>query len=211
MALDSLSNVKARLGISSTEYDSFLTAQIQLISDVIESYCGRVFSATDWVQTFHRLSTRRLVAFHYPIISVASLEEDGVPFPVGKLFIHRPTGTASKDDFSRIRGEVVTLSYRAGYETIPSPILGVLDGLVEERYNKKIKGVDLNFGKDVQRVSIPGSISIDFDYSLSSNERSSAFGMILGSYGNVLDYYRSDRAVIPAGDIRNAAYVDEAP
>ena len=70
-----------------------------------------------------------------------------------------------------------------------------------ERYNKKSSGVDLNFGSDVQRVSIPGAISIDFDYSLSNNERKSAYGVILGSNSNILDDWRSERSVIGSGKL----------
>jgi len=84
----------------------------------------------------------------------------------------------------------------AGYATIPTIILTVLDSLVQERYNKKVAGVDLNFGSDVQRVSIPGTISIDFDYSLSNNERKSSYGSIIGSYANILDDWRSERSVV---------------
>jgi hypothetical protein len=73
--------------------------------------------------------------------------------------------------------------------------------IIEERYNKKKSGISLNFGSDVQRVSIAGTISVDFDYSLQSNERVSAYGTILGNYINVLDQYRSERVLTGSGMI----------
>ena len=105
-------------------------------------------------------------------------------------------------------GEETVIEYDAGYATIPSAILSVLDSLVGERYNKKSSGVDLNFGSDVQRISIPGTISLDFDYSLSNNERKSAYGSILGNNANILDDWRSDRAVLGSDKL---IYVEVQP
>ena len=81
---------------------------------------------------------------------------------------------------------------------MPTTIQYVVKAIVEERYNKKLSGVSLNFGSDVQRISIPGTISIDFDYTLTSNDRVNAFGNLLGSYLNLLDFYRSERAILGA-------------
>jgi hypothetical protein len=68
--------------------------------------------------------------------------------------------------------------------------------LIEERYNKKVAGVALNFGSDVQRLSVPGVMSIDFDYTLQNNERDSKFGMFIKGYANVLDSFRSERSIL---------------
>lgn len=207
--LDTLQNVKDRLGISGTDDDTFLTAQITLISDVIESYCRRKFAATDWIQTFYREDMRNafvLETFHFPIISVTSLDVDDDTYTPDLLRIHKPTGQVKRSDGGIVLGDEVILSYRAGYTTIPSPILAVLDALVGERYNKEKSGVDLNFGSDVQRISIPGAISIDFDYSLTNNDRSSSYGTIIGNYANILDDWRSERAVIGSGSVE---YVEE--
>lgn len=206
--LDTLSNVKSRLGITGTDYDTFLTQQITLISDVIEAYCGRKFSSTAWIQTFYkeeRMDTKKLELYHFPLISLSAITIDDVALTVDELndiVIHKPTAKIRRGDGSWIYGKKVVVEYTAGYATIPSPILAVLDGLVQERYNKKISGVDLNFGNDVQRVSIPGTISIDFDYSLSNNERKSSYGSIIGNYANILDAWRSERAVIGSDTIK---------
>ena len=208
--LDTLDNVKARLGITTSDYDSFLTSQIQLISDVIEAYCRRRFNERDWIQNFYREDLKNspsLELYHFPIISVSEVSVDDEDLVVADdLRIHKPTATIRRTDGGMLYGDEVVVSYTAGYATIPSPILAVLDGLVLERYNKKISGVDLNFGSDVQRISIPGAISIDFDYTLANNDRKSAYGTILGNYANVLDDWRSERAVIGSGKLE---YVEE--
>jgi hypothetical protein len=210
MALDTLESVKSRLGITDSSYDDFLTNQINLISEVIEAYCRRKFSATDWTQTFYDKSFGRfrpIELYYFPIISLASLNIDGVVLDSSSLIIHKPTAQIRQKDGGSSYGEEIIVTYRAGYETIPLPILSVLDALIEERYNKKKSGVDLNFGSDVQRISIPGAISIDFDYTLSNNDRKSSYGVILGNYVNILDDWRSERAVLGSDKIE---YIEEA-
>lgn len=205
--LDTLSNVKDRLGITTSDYDSFLTSQITLVSDVIEAYCRRKFASASWSQTFYKKEIRdpkNLELYHFPLITLTSVTVDGVALTVDELANvtkHKPTARLRREDGTWIYGDKVVVVYTAGYATIPSPILSVLDSIVQERYNKKVAGVDLNFGSDVQRISIPGTISIDFDYSLSNNERKSSYGTIIGSYANILDDWRSERAVIGSGSL----------
>lgn len=205
--LDTLSNVKDRLGITTSDYDSFLTSQITLVSDVIEAYCRRKFASASWSQTFYKKEIRdpkNLELYHFPLITLTSVTIDGVALTVDELANvtkHKPTSRLRREDGTWIYGDKVVVVYTAGYATIPSPVLSVLDSIVQERYNKKVAGVDLNFGSDVQRISIPGTISIDFDYSLSNNERKSSYGTIIGSYANILDDWRSERAVIGSGSL----------
>lgn len=210
--LDTLQHVKDRLGITGTDYDTFLTAQITLISDVIEAYCRRKFAEADYIQTFYREDVTDFSSFqmfHFPLTELTDITIDDVAYTSDELddmIIHKPTARIRKPNYAAIYGQKLVFSYSAGYATIPNAILSVLDSLVQERYNKKISGVDLNFGSDVQRISIPGAISIDFDYSLSNNERKSSYGSILGSTANILDDYRSERSVIGSGTLE---YVEE--
>lgn len=207
--LDSLANVKARLGITSSADDTFLTTQIDLISDTIEAYCRRVFLETDFVQTFYRgdyRPSRLLELFHWPVVEIASIVEDGEEVDADSYRLHKPTGRITRTDGTFFYADETIVTFTSGLETTPTPVLSVLDTLVQERYNKKNSGVDLNFGSDVQRISIPGAISIDFDYTLSNNDRKSSFGVILGNNVNVLDYYRSERAILGNGSL---LYVEE--
>ena len=202
--LDTLSNVKSRLGISTTADDTFLTAQITLISDVIEAYCRRKFTASNWVQTFYKsdlVRTEYLELRHFPAIQVTAVTVDDVALSLADLRIHKPTSRIRKSDGYPFYGEEIVVAFQAGYAAVPSPILSVLDDIVGQRYNKKKSGVELNFGSDVQRISIPGAISLDFDYSLANNDRKSAYGTILGSSVNVLDEWRSERVVAGSSKI----------
>lgn len=207
--LVTLNNMKAYLGIDpgDTSWDIFLTAQISYVSDVVEAYCGRKFAAANYVQTFYSDDYPRTwstTTFHFPLISVTSISQDGELYEASSYRIHKPTGTLTRE-MGFFWGTETAIVYRAGYETIPSIIQNAVFSIVEGRYNKEKAGVDLNFGSGVQRISIPGTISIDFDYTLTSNERTSAFGVVIGDQANMLDYYRSDRAILGTGKLE---YVD---
>lgn len=209
--LDTLSNVKSRLNITSTQYDTFLTAQITLVSDTIEMYLRRKVKSQTWIQHFYRTDYQRCLMmqlFCYPVSAVASIVEDGVTLDAANYRLHKPTGSIVRLDNMPFYAAVETIvTYTAGWAAVPTPILSVLDSVVQERYNKQTSGVDLNFGSDVQRIAIPGSISIDFDFSLKNNKRGSYFGDILGSNLNVLDQYRSERAILGESKI---VYLDQA-
>ena len=202
--------MKSRLGITTSDDDVFLQQQIDLISDVIEAYCRRKFLTDDYVQTFYKEDNPpkvRADLYHFPVQAVTEILEDGVELDPTNYRVNKPTGFLTRIGSSFFWAAETVVTYTAGYATCPSPVLSVLDSLVGERYNKKKSGVDLNFGSDVQRVSIPGAISIDFDYSLANNDRKSAYGTIIGNYANVLDDWRSDRAVVGSGKLQ---YVEEA-
>lgn len=212
MGLDTLINVKSRLGITTSDNDAFLQSQIDTLSDVIEAYCRRKFLENDYVQTFYRNEykiSKMIELFHFPVSAVADVDQDGVFVDTTEYRLHKPTGRiVSANGMSFFTAKETVVTYTAGYTTCPTPVLSVLDALVSERYNKKISGVDLNFGSDIQRMSIPGVMSLDFDYTLTSNERSSAYGSIIGNYANVLDDWRSERALIGSGKME---YLEEAP
>lgn len=196
--LVSLAEMKTYLGISATTYDTFLTEQITLISDTAETYCRRKFNQATYTQTWYTdeikdRTNRLLQVFHFPIVSVTTVKVDTVLVDATLYRIHKDTGTVTMLDNFPSTWDELEIVYSAGYAAIPNQLKSVCYQLVEERYNKKVSGVSLNFGSDVQRVSVPGTISIDFDYTLQTNERSSAFGSILGNTLNVIDYYRSER------------------
>lgn len=213
--LDTLSNVKSRLGISGAEYDTFLTDQIDLVSSVIEAYCRRKFLTQDYSQTFYGtdyIASKMLELYHFPVQEITDINQDDVGLDPDNYRLHKPTGRVIRTDGAPFfYCEETVVFYTAGYDTCPLPVRAVLDQIVSERYNKKISGVDLNFGSDVQRISIPGAISIDFDYSLANNDRKSSYGTILGNNANILDDWRSERAVLGSGKLEYVEEVEEEP
>lgn len=214
--LYTVDEIKEDLGITSGMYDDFLEAQLELVSDVVEAYCRRKFSLATYVQTIYLedmegRATKSIPLFHYPLISITSITEkynsSGTPIAISDYRFHTPTALISKNmgcSFFR-NGNILEVVYTAGYAAVPRPIIHVVRSIVQERYNKKVNGIDLNFGSDIQRINVPGVIGIDFDYSLSGNERKTPFGSMLGNHINMLDAYRSERTVVGSGSL---AYVN---
>lgn len=202
--LVSLADMKAYLGIPTldTTYDAFLNQQLQLVSDSVEGYCGRKFELATYEQTYYLSdyspSHTAVLLYHYPVTVVNSVllgTEATTDFRV-----NYPTGTLI-GEYGLFQCDTVTVNYEAGYATIPSPIQYVVYSVVEQNYNKKKNGVALSFGSDVQSISIPGVISVQFDYSLDSNQRVNAYGVLLGSFVNMIDQYRSERVIIGSGTL----------
>ena len=220
MSLVTLSEVKDYLNETTTTYDDFLSEQIALFTTAIENYCGRRFESASYTQTYYEVLNededfRNLVLFHYPVITLTSIKEidsEGNETTLASTeyllksdvgYIRRIYSNQLIQWFSNLGvNSTVEVQYTAGYATVPTDVKHVCYELISNRYNKKTSGVDINFGNDVQRVSIPGTISIDFDYTLQANDRKSAYGMFIGNYANVLDFYRSERN--PLGEIKEA-------
>lgn len=225
--LVSLGDMKTYLGETGATFDAFLTQQITVVSDAIEGYTARVFASTAYVQTYYYqdytddFARRYLYSFHYPLTAITQIQEiekddDGNDTVTATLtaneFLFKPeTGKIYKTEANgtrlnwfqcRATNSRIEVSYNAGFATTPTPVEQVVYDLVEQQYNKKKAGVAINFGKGVQRISVPGVMSLDFDYTLTSNERKSKFGMILGDHGNVLDQYASERSLGGLGEIR---------
>lgn len=218
-----LNDIKNYLGIPlvDTSYDAFLTEQEKLISDTIEAYCGRKFLQTSLTQTFYKsdylsaYDKQAVFVANYPIVSITSVKEIEIDLegnetetilttndyrvdkPLGKLI--RTYNGVNKGWFNYLStNSKIEIEFDSGFAQadIPSPIRFVVLSICEEKYNRKKSGIGLNFGSDVQRMSVPGVFSIDFDYTLTKNERKSKFGMLLGDYVNMIDPYRSEKPII---------------
>lgn len=202
MGLMSLDDVKDSLRITSSVDDDFIEEQIEVVSEAIEIYCRRKFEQKTYTETFYASDYRYrrgpIELFVYPVKQINSVISGGTN--LGDYRLHPESGHVFRE-YGFFFGEDLVIEYIAGYEKIPALIKSVLVSVVGERYAKKSAGVALSFGSDVQRVSIPGTISIDFDYSLMNNDRVVTMGTILGSHVNVLDYFRSNRAVVPTGKL----------
>lgn len=202
--------MKASLGISSTDYDVFLTEQLQVVSDAVEGYCNRKFEVGNWVESIYADDVSvdwltRIFTRHFPVNTITSIFEKADETDTGTELtgyrFQKELGRVSRPDGFFRSGRLLEITYNSGYATIPALIQSVVKSVVSERYNKKLNGIDLSFGSDVQSISIPGTLSISYDYSLSSNERKSAFGNILGNNLNILDAFRSERAVVGSGRV----------
>jgi hypothetical protein len=210
--LITLDDMKDYLGIplSDTSKDVFLESEIATISQAIEGYCGRIFEVGTYTQIYYfdefEKLTKDLYLYHFPVKEITEVREGGEALEPAEYRVKKNHGILIKPRGFFRTGENVEVDYEAGFDEIPAPITSVVKSLVEERYNKRELGIGVNFGNDVQQISIPGTINVAFDYSLQANERKTAFGTILGNYVNVLDFYRSERAI--TGEIDGSGYVE---
>jgi hypothetical protein len=72
-ALTTLATVKDELGISDTSQDDRLGRLINVVSDAIEHYCGRLFQKTSRIEPVAPSGTLRLVLTHAPLTSITSI------------------------------------------------------------------------------------------------------------------------------------------
>lgn len=207
--------------VANATEDKFLLEQLNLYSSTVDNYCGRKLEATNWIQDYYRTDfyeDSKLWLYQYPINSVASVKEIETAYGVDtestlETYQYRTNdkvGTILRLDEGAVLSwfscagvnSRIQITYNAGYayEDIPLEIQSAIKSLVAERYNKEKGGIELGFGSDVQRVSIPGVMSVDFDYTLQANERDVRFGMLLGNYVNIFDPYRSERVI--TGEIK---------
>lgn len=191
-----LAEIKTILGVSDATQDAFLTHWIAVVSNAIEEFCGRSFSQKNYKEIFYRNDwpMSNLRTYHYPIVAITSIKDQDGNNILPHFRVHRPTG--SLDMIQRLSWDEIEVEYSAGNNELPPIVKEVLVSIIKEKYNRSQSGIDLNFGADVQRVSIAGSLSVDFDYSLENNSSKNDLGMILGNYKNMLNPYVSAKRVI---------------
>ena len=208
--LVSLEDMKDYLGITDTSQDAYLTSELTLFSETVENYCNRKFEVATYTEKiFHRdfYNESEYYLYHFPIITLTSATEkakDEDDVILNPLMNNRTGKMKILDDneyFTSLfkntgANGYMEIVYDAGYATVPLEVQEAIKELIQARFNKKESGVDFNFGSNVQRVSIPGVMGIDFDYTLTTNERTNKYGMILGDYQNIFDNYRSERTLV---------------
>jgi len=212
MSLVSLADLKDYLGIVDNSQDTYLNGEIALFDETVLNYCNRVFEQTTVTETIYYddfKDSMEHYLYHHPVISITSITEkhpDNSDVVTTNYRLNKRVGKIEITDSDFYQrsflfqnynvGARLEIVYEAGYATVPLEIQEAIKSLIQARYNKKQSGVDLNFGNNVQRMSIPGVMSIDFDYTLNNNERKNKYGMLLGDYLNVFDNYRSERTLI---------------
>lgn len=212
MSLVALNDLKTYLGIDlgDTSEDAFLNSEIALFDETVQNYCNRILEVNSYTETIYYDDFKddfEYQLYHFPIQSITSVTEKAMDVTdeirtyrinkkSGSLVLTGDYGEKQRLFVNYSLGAYLEIVYSAGYSTVPLEIQEAIKSLIQARYNRKKSGVDINFGNNVQRLNIPGVMGIDFDYTLSTNERSNKYGMILGDYLNIFDNYRSERTLI---------------
>ena len=133
--------IRTKAGIASADLGladeaalaSLIADLIEQASDVVDTYCGRDFALhEDVAERYDGTGRDRLMLRGRPVISVTSVEVDGVPLADGDEYVvlegpgilERVDGTP----WRRGRRNVV-VSYSHGYATPPGAIVGVVEDL----------------------------------------------------------------------------------
>jgi hypothetical protein len=212
MSLVALDDLKTYLGIDliDTSQDAFLNGEIALFDETVQNYCNRIFEVNTYTETIYYDDFKddfEYTLYHHPVSLITSVTEKAPDAPdelqtfrlnkrTGNLVLTNDSGVKKRLFSNYSTGAYLEIIYDAGYATVPLEIQEAVKALIQQRYNRKNAGIDLNFGNNVQRISIPGVMGIDFDYTLNSNERQNKYGMLLGDYLNVFDNYRSERTIV---------------
>ncbi len=146
MSLCALADVKTYLGITETTTDAVLTALIANASTLIESYCNRVFLTATYTETRNGGGGPKLLLLNAPITAVSSVTVEGYAVPAapdaispGYLFDQqvlyiRPGGNPCEFN----RGiQNVTVSYTAGFATVPPDVNQACVELIASKYAKR--------------------------------------------------------------------------
>lgn len=171
-ALITLADLKTWLGITSVDAarDSRLEMYINTISTAIETYCNRKFkSATYTSEKYQATDEQELILKNYPVTSITSLtynddtlteadEDFELDEDTGILF--REEGWAKTGYGNYLSGKIdfpernITVTYVAGYSTIPEDLKMVCYEACSNLYDLKAAGAGGISSKHVADVSV---------------------------------------------------------
>jgi hypothetical protein len=91
--LTRLATVKAEMGIIDRDHDEKLQTMITQASDIVASFCNRVFALETVVETFRVTScTQRLILSRYPVTAIVSIVENGTALTADQYEIDLQAG-----------------------------------------------------------------------------------------------------------------------
>ena len=200
--LVTLAELKAKMELTTTDDDAWLTNEIQQMSAIVNTYCERTFVRDNAkIEQFDLYEETYLYLNLYPVVSITSLSIDGAAVDLGTdpspIYLDRKAGRLSLREGTLCGSEVIDIEYVAGYENInvdttgvPDDVKRVILDLVQSRYFNR--GAINDPTRRLRSESIPDVANFIY-------ERSKAFDdePLLGPYAHILDKWRSVKAVFP--------------
>lgn len=129
--LVTLADLKTLLGITGVAEDAYLTLMCGIASDIVEKFCGRVFTKTTYPdEIYEGTGNHRLVLRQSPIVSITSIKyRTGTPgtpqwqtIDDAFYYTNGDTGIVYMDNHFFGQGNSYAVTYEAGYTTIPSDL-----------------------------------------------------------------------------------------
>lgn len=158
--LTTLETIKAELKITTNTNDPNLIRWIHEASEIVATYCGRVFGLQVMVETQRDCwGKEELILEGFPIVTITSIVEDGVTLDNDEFEVDADAGLIYRlDDDFRIcwQGDKVVVTYSAGYD--------LLDAVPRDLERAVIEMIKLQyFGAQrdplARSVDVPGVMS----------------------------------------------------
>lgn len=140
--LTSLENVKENFDIKQPDSDALLSRLITAASVFVLEYLSRDLALATHSLTFSGHGGRTYIAPQYPVTEITSLSIDGVTIPprssvLGNGYAFDELGIYLTG-YSFTRGQMnVSLTYKAGYASIPEPVEQAVIELVGLKYRER--------------------------------------------------------------------------
>lgn len=166
-------------------------------TEAIRNYCHQYIErVTDETITLDCAGGTRLFLPELPVVSVASVEEDGVALVAGadedyQLGQHGILHRIGQEWLSGI--QIIEVTYTHGYDPIPDDVVAVCTRAAARAYQAGVKAAEMAAVPGVQAKSL-GDFSVQFGGESGSAGEStlgaSAAPMLLRSEQRMLDRYR---------------------
>jgi hypothetical protein len=126
--------------------NALLTRLITAASGFIESWLDRRIALCDWVEIRDGNGGQRLAFANFPVSAVWSLSIDGLSIPpapagggFGAGYVFSPTELALRGYVFTRRAQNVSVTYTAGYPSVPPDIAQACIELVCQRYRERTR------------------------------------------------------------------------
>jgi hypothetical protein len=130
--------------------DALLTRLITAASQFIQTWLQRQIALTDWIEVRDGNGGQRLAFANFPVSEVWSLSIDGLAIPpapapggiiggFGAGYVFSPTELALRGYVFTRRAQNVSVTYTAGYASVPPDIAQACIELVCQRYRERAR------------------------------------------------------------------------
>jgi uncharacterized phiE125 gp8 family phage protein len=141
--LTSTADVKAWLGITTSADDTVLAALVTAVSMWVQNTIGRQIASQTYTEVRHGRNKGALMLNNYPVTSITSIAMNGSAIAARSTF--GAAGYYLADDTIYLDGGLtfdrgignISITYVAGYATIPADIAQATKQLVALRYREK--------------------------------------------------------------------------
>lgn len=129
--LVTLAQLKAHIGNAADATDDAVLQRItDSVCSFLESACNRTFAVTNYVEHRNGNGGRYIVLNHYPVVTITSLQVNGVPIPQstswdepGWVLTHGYRLDVRGGGYAFHRGDLnVVIAYSAGFAAIPGDL-----------------------------------------------------------------------------------------